>query len=34
VTVTEEWQTPLELELMFRILGMLPITVYFDCRVI
>ena len=24
----EEWQKPLELELMFRILGMLPTTVY------
>lgn len=30
--MTEEWQTPLELELMFRILGMLPITVYFKRR--
>jgi len=27
VTVTEEWQMPLELELLFWILGMLPITV-------
>ncbi len=24
----EEWQMPLELELLFRILGMLPTTVY------
>jgi len=28
--VTEEWQMPLELELMFWILGMLPITVYLE----
>ncbi len=28
MTVMEEWQKPLELELLFRILGMLPTTVY------
>jgi len=32
----EEWQMPLELELMFRILGMLPTTVYLktNCNLI
>jgi len=28
----EEWQKPLELELMFRILGMLPTTVYLKSK--